>query len=251
MKESLISTKRLIISKTKIIFFSLFFIALLFCNPLSLNRFQVATYYFPILIYLKIFRTPYAFFIFFIISILYITNFLNFFRYHEFSDYNINNFFNLDHLSAGHFDAYQNITVIIENNFISNGSNLLSAIFWFIPRSIFESKNIGSGEIIANLLNYNFSNIAVSFLAEGYVAFGLFGVFLFALFLGIVVGNLDQIAWSFIFKNKKTTFLYYYYFLFGQIFILLRGDLLSGFSFFMSFALTFIFVLLVFKIKQF
>jgi hypothetical protein len=139
----------------------------------------------------------------------------------------------------------------LENNINFKGTNLFTSIFWFIPRSIFETKSIGSGEIIADLYNLNFTNISVSFFAEGYLAFGLFGICAFALFAGIVTSNLDSIAWKFISKNKNTTFLYYYYFLFGQIFFLYRGDLLSGFAFLGSFAIIFIFVLLVFRIKQF
>jgi len=237
--------------KIKIVFFAILLIAIIFCNPLSLSRFQVAVYYLPFLFYLKIFNKPFLFFLIFICSILFLMPLLDFFRYNEMNDIKNLVLFDLGHLKAGHFDGYQNFLIILENNINFKGTNLFTSIFWFIPRSIFETKSIGSGEIIADLYNLNFTNISVSFFAEGYLAFGLFGICAFALFAGIVTSNLDSIAWKFISKNKNTTFLYYYYFLFGQIFFLYRGDLLSGFAFLGSFAIIFIFVLLVFRIKQF
>ena len=251
MKECSTSTRMLTISKAKTIFFVVFLIAIIFCNPLSLSRFQVAIYYMPILFYFKIFNKPSLFFFFFIFSILFVMPILDFFRYYGFDNIQNLNFFNLDHINAGHFDGYQNFTLLLENNFSLNGQNIFTSIFWFIPRSIFENKSVGSGELLANLLDLNFTNIAISFLGESYLALGLSGSIVFMLFIGIVLGNLDSVAWKFILKKKRTTFLYYYYFLFGQIFYLLRGDLLSSFSFMSSFLLTFVFVLLVFKIKIF
>jgi len=251
MKEHSISTRMLTVSKTKTIFFVVFLTAIIFCNPLSLSRFQVAIYYLPFLFYLKIFNKPSLFFFFFIFFILFLMPFLDFFRYYNFNDIHNLNFFNLNHLDAGHFDGYQNFTFILQNNFSLSGQNIFTSIFWFIPRSIYENKGVGSGEYLANFLHLDFTNIAISFLGESYLALGLLGVIIFMLFIGIVLGNLDSVAWKFIFKKKRTTFLYYYYFLFGQVFILLRGDLLTGISFLMSFAFTFLIIFLVFKIKIF
>jgi hypothetical protein len=247
MKEYPTSTRLLKISKIKTIFFIVFLTAIITANPLSLSRFQVAVYYLPILFYLKIFNKPSFFFFFIILSILFLMPFLDFFRYFDLKNLQNFNWFDLNYLKNGHYDGYQNLTMILESNINLKGQNIISSIFWFIPRSIFEDKNLSSPLIISNFLNLNFTNITVSFIGEGYLAFGLFGVIIFALFIGILLGNLDTVGWKFISEKSKTTFLYYYYFLFGQIFILLRGDLVSGFSFIMCFAFIFTIVLLVFK----
>ena len=83
------------------------------------------------------------------------------------------------------------------------------------------------------------------FIAEGYVNFGIIGSLLFMMFLGIILGNLDRIAWKLKRSNKDCLFLYYYYFLFGLIFFTMRGDLINGIAFISGMTVSFWILVLI------
>ena len=150
---------------------------------------------------------------------------------------------NYNWMQGLHFDAYQNFVRVIEINWITYGNQLLGALLFFIPRSLWVEKPIGSGSNLAIKMDYIFGGISMPFIAEGYVNFGLFGSLFFMLFLGIILGNLDRVAWKLMKANNDCLFLYYYYFLFGIIFFTMRGDLINGIS--MIFGMTLSFWMLV------
>ena len=85
------------------------------------------------------------------------------------------------------------------------------------------------------------------FIAEGYVNFGLIGSLFFMLFLGIILGNLDRIAWKLKKANKDCLFLYYYYFLFGVTFFTMRGDLINGISMIIGMTVSFWMLVLILR----
>ena len=65
-------------------------------------------------------------------------------------------------------------------------------MLFFVPRNYWLDKPVGSGYEMANHLNYTFNNISMPFLGEGYVNFGVFGVTIFAMMLGVFMGLVDK-----------------------------------------------------------
>ena len=154
---------------------------------------------------------------------------------------------NYNWVKQSHFDAYQNFVRSIEIEFITFGHQLMGALLFFVPRSFWNEKPIGSGSTLAIKMDYIFGGIAMPFIAEGYVNFGFIGSLMFMLFLGIMLGNLDRVAWNLKRLNKDCLFLYYYYFLFGLVFFTMRGDLINSITF--IFGMTASFWLLVLMLK--
>ena len=131
--------------------------------------------------------------------------------------------------SEGTFDSYQNTINVINKADITYGRQLLGVLFFYVPRSIWSTKPIGSGAYIAKEFKYNFSNISMNFLGEGYLNFGYFGVFLFILFLSNLVSRFDFMYWNNLIRKEYMYIIYFY--LYGLLFFIMRGDLLSSFAY--------------------
>jgi hypothetical protein len=120
------------------------------------------------------------------------------------------------------------------------GGQLLGAILFFVPRSVWPTKPIGSGAMLIKkeLGRDAFSNISCPFIAEGMVNFGLIGVALFALFLGTLLTKLDKTYWEHFEKESKAVCFAPYLFLVFMLFFVMRGDLLSSFAYVCGFVAT-------------
>ena len=84
------------------------------------------------------------------------------------------------------------------------------------------------------------------FMAEGYVNFGFLGVALFMFILGIILNSLDSKYWNNKFE-KSTPFTIYYSMLIGLVFFIMRGDLLSSYSYTFGITISFFLTLKFFK----
>lgn len=135
--------------------------------------------------------------------------------------------FDSSFIYAGHFDTFQSFANAVDQSFISYGYQLLGALFFFVPRSYWPTKPVGSGTEMAGQNNFTFDNISMNFLAEGYVNFGFPGIFLFAAFAGFAIARLD-----FSFRNTprygSSATRIFSIFMVGLVFFILRGDLLSS-----------------------
>jgi len=74
---------------------------------------------------------------------------------------------------------------------ITYGRQLVGALLFFVPRSIWPNKPVGSGHFVAeNMLmtrySFWFTNISMPFPGEGYINFGILGIILFAFILALV-----------------------------------------------------------------
>jgi len=226
--------------------FLFFVLAIILVAPTSVPRFQAAALYIPlIIVFTKIWERAFSMQLTILGALLVALPFLDKFRHLNPETFNWS--LDLDFLNHGHFDAYQNFVRVIEIDFFSSGQQLLGALLFFVPRSFWESKPVGSGAALAELAGYDFSNISMPFIAEGFINFGVIGVAIFMFLFGLILGNLDRIAWSMKGKGIDGLFLYYYYFLFGMVFFILRGDLMSSFAY--TVGLTVAFWFLVFLLK--
>lgn len=207
-----------------IMFFSVF--------PTGVARYLVAFAYIPVfLVLIPALRRSSVFSVLLIFSVLFFFPFLDQFRY--FSGWSNLSFMpSPEFFYAAHFDAYENFASAYESKFVTHGYQLVGALLFFVPRVFWSDKPVGSGYEMANQLGYSFNNISMPFLAEGYVNFGLLGVFVFSLFLGYALSRLDRNFVRSVLVERGASFsLAVYFYLIGALFFMLRGDLLSSTAF--------------------
>ena len=138
---------------------------------------------------------------------------------------------------SGHFDAYSMLMRTLEYTEVagfSNGWQLLTVLLFFIPRSIWPSKGIGSGATVASFQGQDFTNLASPLPAEGFINFGIIGLLGFAVAIALLCRSLD--AWFFEGEGGGRLI---YPFLCLLFFFMLRGDLLSSWAYTMGYVVTF------------
>lgn len=127
------------------------------------------------------------------------------------------------------YDAYQIFILVIKyvkEHGISWGMNILSAIFCFIPRSIANWRMEATGGIVVSSAGSWFENVSCPIPAEMYFAFGALGVIALSIFFGILVCWID-----YKFADKSHFFRGLFAILSGVTLYVMRGSLLSTFSF--------------------
>lgn len=209
----------------------LFVLMLLSVFPTGIPRFLAAALYMPVLFMLfpKV-KRPNVFVLVLVLGLLVIFPLLDMFRYFD-SNQNISITLNFDMFQEGHFDSYISFAQIIYYDMITYGRQLLGVFLFFVPRSIWHDKPIGSGAELAEQLNFGFTNISCNYFAEGYCNFGLVGVLLFVLVLAFFTAIIDKLYWKCTRYNAANYFNVIYLVLLGLLFFVLRGDLMSGFAF--------------------
>lgn len=138
---------------------------------------------------------------------------------------------------AGDYDAYSMLarSIIYVRDFGPEmGHQLLSAALFFVPRTLWPAKSIGSGSTVAESQAQLYTNLSCPFPAEGFINFGVFGLLLFAIILGLVCRCLD----NWFYKGAGGMRLFYP---FGCMFFffILRGDLLSSWAYFVGYLVVF------------
>ena len=131
--------------------------------------------------------------------------------------------------SQGHFDSYQMFMYAVVDNIITYGKQLVSALLFFVPRSIWPGKSVGSGYLVANYNNFYFSNVSMNYFGEGFINFGYLGVLLFAIIIAYLNARFDKMFWLELDKGSLLDVFYLQNL--GLQFFYLRGDMLSGTSF--------------------
>ncbi|MEQ8747388.1 O-antigen polymerase [Pyruvatibacter sp.] len=98
-------------------------------------------------------------------------------------------------ITHGDLDAYQQLLNAVQFTGETGhklGIQNFSAIFFFIPRSIWPHKAEPSGQIVAEHMGYIYTNLSMPMPAEAWIDFGLFGVILFAVMLALAVKLLEH-----------------------------------------------------------
>ena len=100
------------------------------------------------------------------------------------------------YIFSGHFDAYENLVHMLdfasEEGFFY-GHQLLGGIFFWIPRSDWPEKPVGTGSYLAqNYLLSGIENISSPLIGEFYMNFSVFGVLGIAIVLGWFSARLDK-----------------------------------------------------------
>lgn len=225
----------------------IFILNLIVNFPTGTARYWAASIYLGLYVIIKPQENNKFFFCILFISVFLVAfPLLNEFRNSTFSEVlnngvKLNNF--IDFFLAGDFDAYSMICRSYEVISIAgstHGKQLLGAILFFVPRSIWIDKPIGSGAAIASYQGQVFTNISCPLIGEGIVNFGIAGVAIFAIIVAFIIKYLDTIYWNGQRENMKSinavTILYPFYL--GLFFFIFRGDLMSSLAYLVGFSVS-------------
>lgn len=156
-------------------------------------------------------------------------------------------------IASGDFDTYtmfMNIIKFVDINGYEYGRQLLGALFYFVPRSFWSDKPIGTGAYVAEYFNFSFTNASAPLIGEFYINFGLFGIIFMGFLLGKTIRYIDKMYWDNININQSTFLYFVYPFLMMFFFFMLRGDLLSGIAFMTGFIAPSYLIYLIVKSKS-
>jgi hypothetical protein len=221
--------------KSKLIFTLLFLFAIISVFPTGVPRFFAATMYLTLLyiLFLKYMKINISLLFILIVGLIFIFPFFDFFRWAAVGNELSNYVFNLD-LASGNFDAFGMFSLALSRGTIVFGSNILSAFLFFIPRSIWIGKEIGSGAKISGELNLELDNISMPYFAEGYLSFGFLGLIFLTIFIAIYSTKIDNKFYYLLnYTNKyfNPIFIIFYFNLIFLVFFIMRGDLMSSFAY--------------------
>lgn len=138
------------------------------------------------------------------------------------------------------FDAYQFIMMSIryvhEKGMVL-GMNIISALAFLLPRSIWKGKMEGSGSILVSGFNSWQKNVSMPLIAEFYFAFGLLGVIALCFIFGKLSKDID--TWRNSPNNCKHGV---FCICTGMSIYIFRGSLLAAFSFTAGLVLSMLFI---------
>ena len=181
------------------------------------------------------------------IGFYYIFPAFNFFKLHTLKD--LSQFqlggFNTNFID---YDAYQLLMLsmkYVKSHGVSYGTNILTALLCFIPRSIFTKKLNPSGEIIGEYYGFKYTNISCPLFAEFYIAGGIITLFIFTISFAFVNNYIEK-------KMKVNDILYngIYCISLGIVLSILRGALLPTMSIYFCLNIVYIFVYSICKITM-
>jgi len=134
------------------------------------------------------------------------------------------------------YDAFANIMATIDyvNKYgFSYGYQFLGGILFFIPRSIWESKPLSTGQLVGeHLINdygFSFSNLSNPLVSESFINFGLIGVILTAIILAYIL--IRMILWL---ENDDYLKKIMAFYLAMHLVFFLRGDFTNGYSYYIG-----------------
>ena len=135
-----------------------------------------------------------------------------------------------------HYDAFANIMATVEyvtQKGYAYGYQLLSGLLFFIPRSIWETKPLSTGQVVGDYLisehNFQFNNLSNPLVSEGYINFGIIGILIMAIILSYFIVKL--LNWLNSTDSLKEIIAFYFAI---HLMFLLRGDFTNGFAYFVG-----------------
>ena len=192
------------------------------CFPIALSRGILAAVYIPLLLaFIPFFRKGFNYTLLFMGGVLGVFPILNSFRNIKEGAFK----FDFHLFNSGHFDAFQNFALLLDEQLITNGRQLLGSVLFFVQDTHWEGRPHGTGYLLGETLGYSYLNVAMPFFGEGYANFGYIGILLF----------LGGLIWCNAFLDAKHTMGFrnvplksFYSLMLGFEFYVLRGDLSSS-----------------------
>ena len=237
---------------------------LLVNSPLSYARFSIFVIFFGVAVLFSYKRVRGSFIY---ITMLYLgifaSSFVNVLRNSTLSGADFSSQkFEWGYFFEGHFDAYENFihTVrYVRESGIVYGHQLLGALLFFVPRTMWPAKPVGSGPFIAGFLAQSYTvdntNIANPPIGEMLLNFHVIGVIVGAAVYGVATGWLDRRYWQSIDGDEldaRGQIDYYrllYPFLIGLFLFNLRGDFMSSYAYTVGFVIAFISVMWIMRLN--
>ena len=147
------------------------------------------------------------------------------------------------HFNQLHYDAWANLVATLQLTDIQGfrfGGQLVATIFFWFPRSFWESKPDFTGALIGDFLTNHYSmwfnNLSSPITAEAYIDFGILGVIIYSVVLAYVIIRSEILLNSHSYMKLPSA-----YFIFCLIFIL-RGSLMSAVAYCVGVSLALFFV---------
>lgn len=144
--------------------------------------------------------------------------------------------FTNDLANSADFDSFQqiiNTMYYVESYGLELGSQLISSLFFWLPRSLWSGKSIATGELVAESIGYDYLNLSNPLWSEFYIDFGWFGLVLGMFLYGRVSKKIENTSLS------DLTIIFSLFFVCYQIYFL-RGSLMVTMGFLVVFSLLFI-----------
>ena len=108
---------------------------------------------------------------------------------------------------------------------LTYGRQILSTLFFFIPRRVWASKPIVTGAMVSGAQNANFTNLSAPLISEGYIDFGIVGIVVFSVLLAYALKKIDKYYWLVKDSECLDIIEIVYPFLIGFLIFMLRGAL--------------------------
>jgi hypothetical protein len=241
--------------------------ALLMLGPVSAARFIIFAMYFGlyVLLFPPVGRYRFAYVLLLYMG-LFGSQFLSALAKWSTGDASSIQGFQGNYFYQGHFDGYENLCHAIDyvrDHGIVWGRQLAGALLFWVPRSWWPTKPIGSAAYIATsylstTYNVTFTNLASPLLQEAYLNFGVIGVLITFSVAGHFSGLCDArfqlysrlVPAAFrrarvVVPGDHLAFMILYPVVLGLSMFILRGDFLSGFAFTSGIVVAFLVVRLI------
>ena len=179
----------------KIVFFIVTMTLVIYVNPFTSTRYTVATFLGATLLLLFRVRSARAGFfaaVGMMFAILIVYPYGNLFRNSDVVSVRSG----IDAYTGPDFDGFQqiiNTLDFVQENGHTFGTQILSGIGFFIPRSLWETKAEPASYAVAESAGYSWTNLSLPLHAEFYMEFGYFGMMLFMILVGWIIFRLDNI----------------------------------------------------------
>lgn len=237
--------------------FGIMTICILLLNfPTALTRYYIGVVYIGLILhYMKKRMSKRTFDYGMIVLFMILFPIFQIFKWYSFKDFFTGNFYFRDFSEVynnADFDGYSmflRILKYVESNSLTYGNQLLSVIFFLIPRAIWKSKPLPTGQMVAESQRAHFTNLSAPYIGEGYINFGIIGVILFATIFAIIAKELDTDYWRQ--KNEELSLINICYpYCIGFTIFLLRGSLQPVIVYMFSIFLPIILCAILYSVKD-
>ena len=143
-------------------------------------------------------------------------------------------------VQKGDYDAFQmmlNAVDYVGTNGTTHGKQLLGALLFWVPRSLWEGKPLSSGQLLGEASGYFYTNLSCPLWAEGYLNGGFAGVVLLFAAYGFASRRLQSKYEESRRLEAMSVYRIVVPFLSAYQVFLLRGDLMNALAYMSSFLL--------------
>lgn len=134
--------------------------------------------------------------------------------------------FNFNHVDFDAFQMLMGCFKYVEKNGVCYGKNIISALLFLLPRSIWKGKMENTGSLIARYFGSWHENVSAPIVAEFYFVGGWLAIILLSIMFGEIIKKMDA------FDNDEYCFKKIVFCLFaGMMIYMQRGSLLATFAF--------------------